>query len=817
MNKHESEFKELIKQLGAERPLTPEPDRAFTAGLRGRLLAQYERPVGWEIGRLANTATAIAILALVIFVGWFLSSSQQPTAISSSGIQTTRPAETAQKTFTFENDLQLVGYELSRPDSDTSQVQFTLVWHTAESPVDDQYIGFIHLLNENGEVIGEATQMLTWETAVGVGLATMSFTDGVADGRYQIYAGIYESETGNYLLSDGSAAVLLDTLVIEDGTGRIAEPVPMATPAILFSTASDAEFSASERITVDANLELTYRHYMQELGPDRYTHILRLYWEARQEPTEPLSAFVHILDEQGQLIQQHDEPLLWAAASGRLARPGFEVYALQSVTVAVPDGRYQVETGLYNQVTGEPLATGDGRTVIELGEIHIGGGPQVELWPLQASQSTRTTSDEAIEFELTVGYEITNFTEGFQAQLRFVNPQWLSGLGEPYTPEGENLLPMTADSDTLRYHVIIDPQQLEALTQHNIFMPVIDVITNEAGQPATIWRTELLSEMPMMINDVSERFYYEETDGEIVNTFFTGGPPETQNDVIAETEIPFGDNITLTYSRTIQTSPVRRQTTHLFHFRWQAGQPPGENLAAFVHVFNEQGLLVYQQDQQLVWTTASGQMTMPGFTEYAQQSVGLVLPNGRYQVEAGLYDTASGQQLTTASMDTAVSLDEFVVEGRPPASGSPTSSQLVSISQAARTSTEADMQIEAVINYDFTEVLEGEYEYAVKLHYAAPDWQSSTSGRAPIDGLALLPLTEDQGTLTVNISRSPQEMHTIAGTARLVLVTMFGRYELVGGKQQFRALAVVTHDEFPLLLDSVEAITYRIVDEEPQN
>ena len=687
MNEHEQEFQDLIEQLGAERPSAPEPDQAFTAGLLDRLLGQDgQKENGWGIGRLASTAMALAVLALVVLAGWVLSSSRQQAASSISGTETTRPAAT----------------------------------------------------------LGDFAQQ---------------------------------------------------------------KPSPMETP--FFTNWGYSEFVAMKRIIVDANLEVTYRHFMQQREPGNYTSNLLLYWEAQQEPDEPLTAFVHILDEHGQILQEQDDSLVWEATSGNFVRPGFKLYALQSVRVDVPDGRYQIETGIYNQATGERLTTADGRTSIGLGEIHIGSsGPQVDLWPVQASQSARITPDETINFELSVGYEIINFTEGMQAQLRFVNQQWLSdGLGEPYVPEGENVLPLTTTRDILNYSIMLDPQQIKAFTQSNIFVPVIDVFTtNITGQPATIWRTTLLTEMPMMINGVSELFYYQDTNGEIVNTFFTTRWSEEYNLDPAKVHVTFGNNVGLTYSHSIQESPSRHESVHLLRFLWQARQTPTIDQMALAHVLNEQGQLIYQQDQQLVWEIADGQITRVGFNEYMLQSVGLKLPNGHYLIYAGLHDEATGQQMTSL-------LDEFVVEGRPSASSGATSSQLVRFSQAARTSTEAAMQLEAVINYDFTEVLEGEYEYAVKLHYASPDWQSSTSGRAPIDGLALLPLTEDQGTLTVNINRSPQEMHRIAGTARPVPVTVFGRYELVNGNQQFRPLTTITYEEFPLLLDSIEAITYQVITE----
>ncbi len=97
MNKHESEFQELIEQLGVERPSAPEPNHAFTTDLRGQLLEQYEQGAGWEISfsNLVSAATALAVLALVVLVGWFLNSSQQQPTVVGEVIQTTRVAETA--------------------------------------------------------------------------------------------------------------------------------------------------------------------------------------------------------------------------------------------------------------------------------------------------------------------------------------------------------------------------------------------------------------------------------------------------------------------------------------------------------------------------------------------------------------------------------------------------------------------------------------------------------------------------------------------------------------------------------------------------
>jgi hypothetical protein len=203
------------------------------------------------------------------------------------------------------------------------------------------------------------------------------------------------------------------------------------------------------------------------------------------------------------------------------------------------------------------------------------------------------------------------------------------------------------------------------------------------------------------------------------------------------------------------------------------------------------------------------------------------LSNGRYQVEAGIYDQAAGRNLLSNSGQEMVLLDTIVIEDSAVPADPTTLGDYsvaaqgsiwpISLSQAARTSVTQNIHIEMSIGYDLSDLPEG--DYLLKLHYAAPDWQQVTTGRSPIDGMSdYLPLTEREGELTVNFSGNPQEMQSIVGTSSPIPVLILGQlHELSGGGQQFEALVTVTSGEFPLLLDSIEATTYRIVGEETQN
>jgi hypothetical protein len=147
MSNYEDEYADLMEQLQAERPSAPEPNQQFSDGLRGHLLAKYDKQTGWGIGRLTGAATALALFALVVFVGWYLASSQQPSTLVGSGIETTRPAETADSV----NELEVTHTTLrvSRVMDEAYTWNVTIEhWQTA----DGKYTRTM-IINEAGELL----------------------------------------------------------------------------------------------------------------------------------------------------------------------------------------------------------------------------------------------------------------------------------------------------------------------------------------------------------------------------------------------------------------------------------------------------------------------------------------------------------------------------------------------------------------------------------------------------------------------------------------------------------------------------------------
>jgi hypothetical protein len=260
----------------------------------------------------------------------------------------------------FENSLQIAGYVLLPESSNQDNLFFTVFWQSEEAVTDDNYRGIIHVQDENGTLVTEVSAPLRWQTDNGNVKAQITFRDvhQWPNGRYQIYAGIYDQEVGQNLLSDsGEEMILVDTIVLEE-------------------SAVPANDMAENQIPFGDNIALTHDHYIQGATVEREeVHILRFLWEARQTPTENLTAFVHLLNENGQVVQQQDQELIWTIATGQMVKPGFTEYALQSVEVDLPDGRYQVQVGVYDPATGQRLITADGGTVLQIDELVIENKP----------------------------------------------------------------------------------------------------------------------------------------------------------------------------------------------------------------------------------------------------------------------------------------------------------------------------------------------------------------------------------------------------------------------------------------------------------
>ncbi len=99
---------------------------------------------------------------------------------------------------------------------------------------------------------------------------------------------------------------------------------------------------------------------------------LRLYWRAPGETDTSYTVFVHLLDQSGRIWGQRDRPPIFPTTSWVQDEIIADDYRLE-IRSDAPPGRYRLEVGLYEAVSGQRLATPDGRDAIQLSEIEVEG------------------------------------------------------------------------------------------------------------------------------------------------------------------------------------------------------------------------------------------------------------------------------------------------------------------------------------------------------------------------------------------------------------------------------------------------------------
>lgn len=130
---------------------------------------------------------------------------------------------------------------------------------------------------------------------------------------------------------------------------------------------------------------------------------------------------------------------------------------------------------------------------------------------------------------------------------------------------------------------------------------------------------------------------------------------------------------------------------------------------------------------------------------------------------------------------------------------------LVSAIQKARPSASSPVEIEAEVGYE----LAAEEEVFLKLHYAAPDWETATDGRIPIDGLSeWIPLDPGKNSTTITFTGNPNEMTQIVGTTQPVLVAQLGVFVEGENGRELKLLSSQTFADMPFNLGDATEIHY---------
>lgn len=248
----------------------------------------------------------------------------------------------------FGDVLELVAYELE-PDAVLPGRSFslTLYWRATGQEGPDLFVR-IRLLDRFGNAFVEdefwpvpSSSTAVWDRAtIYVTRRTLSIPPNAATGRSPL----------EILVQPGRNR---RPLTARNGAGEILGPTPKVASLLVgqVSIAEPSEVSASHlrREIIDGIIGLTGYDLASEHVRPGETLTLTLYWQATQAVDRNFTVFVHLLNEQGQLVAQQDnEPNAGqyptsAWVSGDMIR---DPYAIP-VPAELPSGHYLLSVGMY--------------------------------------------------------------------------------------------------------------------------------------------------------------------------------------------------------------------------------------------------------------------------------------------------------------------------------------------------------------------------------------------------------------------------------------------------------------------------------------
>ncbi|HLG74428.1 MAG TPA: hypothetical protein VK009_28750, partial [Chloroflexota bacterium] len=314
-------------------------------------------PQGWRWPAVFGLEALLVALAVYLPFRYIFPAYERP-AISSSPVG--QPSKTAG--ITYGGKLALLGYDLpatsAKPGDD---VTLRLYWRVLDS-MDRNYSVTVQLLT--GE--GPAGQ---YDSFPGQGrIATRRlqpgqyFTDTytlqvkppTAPVIAQVKVGLYDDKLAKLPARDASGAELAEPVIAE---------LPIEPDRPVQPPQPEATFGA--RLALIQSSE-----DQQTLGPGGTLNV-KLRWQALTRLERPYTLFVHVADDSGRPVAQHDSPPRGGAFPTTLWAPGEAVEDDVSLPVQAPPGRYQLLAGAYDSQTQQRLPASTGGDTYRIGWVTV--------------------------------------------------------------------------------------------------------------------------------------------------------------------------------------------------------------------------------------------------------------------------------------------------------------------------------------------------------------------------------------------------------------------------------------------------------------
>jgi hypothetical protein len=116
-----------------------------------------------------------------------------------------------------------------------------------------------------------------------------------------------------------------------------------------------------------------------------------LRWQAQQTPLQDFHSFIHLYDETGKLVNQHDGPLGGLAYPSSIWEAGESVVDRHTIGLVprMSPGIYSLRAGLYLPSTGQRLRIEDGGDTVELGKVVVDVGSTGQLLRIMPTNRPR--------------------------------------------------------------------------------------------------------------------------------------------------------------------------------------------------------------------------------------------------------------------------------------------------------------------------------------------------------------------------------------------------------------------------------------------
>jgi hypothetical protein len=231
----------------------------------------------------------------------------------------------------------------------TGQLPVTLFWQAAKQ-MSDEYEVIVQLVDDHRQVWGDgsgrpndwAYPTTFWRPQLDeIASRHIVKTDDLPPGRYWLAVSLFDPVMQQRLPLTKGISDSPDTLFI----GPLKVPLPPPESALPFIESIDFG-EVARLIALDIN--------PQTIAPGEAI-IPTFLWQALSTPADDYTVFVHLLDENGNLVATHDAQPLNGIYPTSIWTPGELV--LDSHQLPIPNsltaGQYRLAVGLYHQPTGQ--------------------------------------------------------------------------------------------------------------------------------------------------------------------------------------------------------------------------------------------------------------------------------------------------------------------------------------------------------------------------------------------------------------------------------------------------------------------------------